>query len=241
MPSFFDFQQGNEGRGPTNDSSPLLGRFRAVPDAPRRSHRNSVGLLGGFPFARSLERGYGSVFGSLGGEDGSDDDVDGEDIGAMRRWGRTQRDLWLEPKQAAVARIVNRWWSRWAVLVILPAALVSCGLIPEVKHGEKGEHLLIRRMGIQAVAWCALPFPQYDLPDDDDVDGLAFSPDPLGHKIPGHGEARVEINFWFFLFVYYGFYNITALMWITKVFNIYSLNWYVFLVLQLSYHILTPQ
>ncbi|KAG0651858.1 hypothetical protein D0Z07_0800 [Hyphodiscus hymeniophilus] len=48
----------------------------------------------------------------------------------------------------------------------------------------------------------------------------------LGHKTPGHGEARVEINFWFYLFVYYGFYNITALMWITKVFNIYSMNWW---------------
>jgi hypothetical protein len=79
----------------------------------------------------------------------------------------------------------------------------------------------------QAVAWCALPFPQYDLPDDDDLDGDIFGPSPTGHKIPGHGEARVEINFWFFLFVYYGFYNIIALMWVTKVFNIYSLNWYV--------------
>jgi len=77
---------------------------------------------------------------------------------------------------------------------------------------------------IQAVAWCALPFPQYDLPDDDGVDTL-FLRSSLGHKVPGHGEARVEINFWFFLFVYYGFYNITALMWVTKVFNIYSLNW----------------
>lgn len=38
----------------------------------------------------------------------------------------------------------------------------------------------------------------------------------------------MQVNFWFFLFVYYGFYNITALMWITKVFNIYSLNWYAF-------------
>ncbi len=74
---------------------------------------------------------------------------------------------------------------------------------------------------MQAVAWCALPFPQYDLPDDDDMGVL----NALGHKIPGHGEARVEINFWFFLFVYYGFYNVIALMWITKVFNIYSLNW----------------
>jgi hypothetical protein len=34
------------------------------------------------------------------------------------------------------------------------------------------------------------------------------------------------VNFWFFLFVYYGFYNLTALMWITKVFNLYSLNWW---------------
>lgn len=34
------------------------------------------------------------------------------------------------------------------------------------------------------------------------------------------------MNFWFFLFVYYGFYNLTALIWITKVFNLYSLNWW---------------
>ncbi len=73
------------------------------------------------------------------------------------------------------------------------------------------------------MAWCALPIPQYPLPDDDDWDVMTKS--ALGHKIPGHGEARVEINFWFFLFVYYGFYNVTALMWVTKVFNIYSLNW----------------
>ena len=87
---------------------------------------------------RSLERGYGSVFGNLGGEDGGDDDVDGEDMGAMRRWKRIQRDLWLEPKQATVARIVNRWWSRWAVLVILPAALVGCGLTSRGETWRKG-------------------------------------------------------------------------------------------------------
>lgn len=38
---------------------------------------------------------------------------------------------------------------------------------------------------------------------------------------------RVQVNFWFFLFVYYGFYNVVALVWITKIFNLYSLNWYV--------------
>ena len=36
----------------------------------------------------------------------------------------------------------------------------------------------------------------------------------------------MQVNFWFFLFVYYGFYNMTALIWITKVFNLYSLNWW---------------
>ena len=76
--------------------------------------------------------------------------------------------------------------------------------------------------------WCAIPFPQYQIPDDDGTGGLAFGSGDVGKTAPGHGEARVEINFWFFLFVYYGPYNLTALMWITKVFNIYSLNWYVF-------------
>lgn len=55
--------------------------------------------------------------------------------------------------------------------------------------------------------------------DDDDL------ADSFGHKIPGHGAARVEINFWFFLFVYYNLYNFTAVLWVTKAFNIYSLNW----------------
>ena len=46
------------------------------------------------------------------------------------------------------------------------------------------------------------------------------------HHIPGHGEARVQVNFWFFLLVFYSQYVVTALIWITKVFNIYSLNWW---------------
>jgi hypothetical protein len=72
------------------------------------------------------------------------------------------------------------------------------------------------------VGWCSLPFPQYPLPDrDDDGEGL-----DTFEKTPGHGRARVQVSFWFFLFVYYGFYNLTALIWITKVFNLYSLNWW---------------
>jgi len=43
---------------------------------------------------------------------------------------------------------------------------------------------------------------------------------------PGHGSSRVAMDFWFFLFVYYGFYNLVGLLWITKVFNMYGLNWW---------------
>jgi hypothetical protein len=73
--------------------------------------------------------------------------------------------------------------------------------------------------------WCSIPFPQYPIRDDDGTgDGPEHS-SPDDGRAPGHGAARVRIDFWFFLFVYYGFYNLTALIWITKVFNLYSLNW----------------
>ncbi|CAK7226788.1 hypothetical protein SCUCBS95973_006316 [Sporothrix curviconia] len=124
---------------------------------------------------------------------------------SIHRVGRHLRNLWLTPKNATVRRAIDRWWSRWTLLVILPALL--------------------------AIVWCALPFPQYPLDEaslhatatgdaGDDDDGRKH------HRTPGHGEARVRIHFWFFLFAYYGPYNVTALIWITKVFNLYSLNWW---------------
>jgi hypothetical protein len=80
---------------------------------------------------------------------------------------------------------------------------------------------------LQAVAWVAIPFPQYPLPGDDGGARRPGEPGPVpGDKVPGHGAAKVRVNFWFFLFVYYSFYNLTALIWITKVFNLYSLNWW---------------
>lgn len=125
MPSFFDFQQGTESRTGASDSSPLLGRFRAVPDAQRQARRvRSHGLLGSFTGGRGLANRYSLVFGSADDNDSDEGESDGEDVGALRRWGRLQKDLWLEPKQAAVTQIVDKWWSRWIVLAILPAALV---------------------------------------------------------------------------------------------------------------------
>ena len=168
----------------------------------------------------SVHIGYGAVVAAeLEAEeadaDESDDDENdafyAEEGGLSLFWWRLRKlahkieDTWVTPKQSSVKRLVDVWWTRWAVLVVFPASM--------------------------AVAWCAIPFPQYPLPgDDDDVDddrGAApGDPGRSSGKVPGHGQARVQVNFWFFLFVYYGFYNITALIWITKVFNIYSLNWW---------------
>ena len=62
----------------------------------------------------------------MGGGADSDNSEDEEDsMTGMKKWGRLIRDLWLEPKKVAIARAVERWWRRWALLVVLPAVLVS--------------------------------------------------------------------------------------------------------------------
>lgn len=103
-----------------------------MPTATQRSRGGGRGYSG--TLFGSYGYGYGGVF---GGEDDSpseseddDDDEDGSDVDRhravlLRRCARKLRDLWLEPKQAAVARAIRRWWSRWVVLAVLPAALVS--------------------------------------------------------------------------------------------------------------------
>ena len=39
------------------------------------------------------------------------------------------RDVWIRPRQGAVRRVVERWWRRWAVLIVLPAVIVSSARI----------------------------------------------------------------------------------------------------------------
>ncbi|KAI1378709.1 hypothetical protein F4677DRAFT_465838 [Hypoxylon crocopeplum] len=232
MPEFFPFIPGTEtgraARQHASEASPLLGRFRAVPPAASSQARQQLGLLsvGG---RGSVHVGYGALLAAAAGSYGSDEEDNDEDdtsnndnnngngnsgrVCATRIWRswrrfvrlsrRNVRDLWIAPRQTAVKRVVEKWWSRWGVLVFLPATL--------------------------AVAWCAIPFPQYPLsPDSHAHHDPKPAPDSPSenHRAPGHGEARVQVSFWFFLFVYYGFYTLTALIWITKVFNLYSLNWW---------------
>jgi hypothetical protein len=213
MPTFFSFQQGNESH--VENTTPLLGRFRAIPTATTSS------TFRGKLFS-SVNYGYGTLFRTRStSSNGTDTDTygdgsgewDAEEEGYGGRIWRNIRDVWIEPRQHAVRRVVEVWYGRWTVLFIVPAAVV--------------------------VAWCAIPMPTYPLPDDDRDPGGGVSPPQMlvqtlvngaigtaGHTTPGHGEARVQVNFYFFLLLYYGFYNVVALLWITKLFNIYSLNWW---------------
>ncbi|KAI5781766.1 hypothetical protein DFH27DRAFT_529116 [Peziza echinospora] len=254
MPSFFDFQQGSESHTPPPPDS-RYGRFRIIPDqlhgsgsgsrpAPRtygsiRGSGSPNGGGGGSWGRASGARNGGSAqadddgSGTAGGYDERDDwDEDaegaiGEDgVAPVAEDGRWWLERWiLSPKRPAVRIIVRSWWRRVGVLVVLPAAVT--------------------------IVWCAIPFPTYPLDGENTLpppplppgtnSTIADTTNPsapqlllhvltqrISHALkgPGHGEALVRLNFWFFLLVYYGFYNLVGLMWITKLFNLYSLNWW---------------
>ena len=57
---------------------------------------------------------------------------------------------------------------------------------------------------VLVLSYAAIPFPLY----------------------PSSKPGYVSINFWFFLFVYYGIYNAVGLLWITKLFNLFAINWW---------------
>lgn len=138
MPTFFQFTQGTESRVRPTDSSPLLGRYRAVPPRPgigQRRPSSPLGLLSShYENGReSIHVGYGALIvaeieaarlGSLGNSGIGDDEA----LAGMSRWERLWQgyfiDLFVDPRPSAVKRVVDRWWSRYGLLVFLPAALV---------------------------------------------------------------------------------------------------------------------
>jgi len=133
MPSFFQFTQGTESRARPHDSSPLLGRFRAVPprDGLPRRRSSQLGLLSAGARG-SVHVGYGALLAAElddADSDDSDSDLDADDDddgvrGLWRRAVRRQVNLWVDPKQGAVKKVVDVWWSRYGLLVLMPAALV---------------------------------------------------------------------------------------------------------------------
>lgn len=148
MPDFFPFIPGSEAsraaRQHAADSSPLLGRFRAVPrtrNTPRSHAQGQLGLLGVAGNRGSVHVGYGALLtAGLDDEDEDDmnnntsnDDSDSDgDKTLIRRQRRFWRGvawrlngLWISPRQSAVKRALDTWWGRWWNLVFLPAGLVG--------------------------------------------------------------------------------------------------------------------
>lgn len=48
----------------------------------------------------------------------------GKGIRRLRRVMRWMRDMWVDFKVGMVRRLVDVWWSRWVVLVVLFVSLV---------------------------------------------------------------------------------------------------------------------
>jgi len=155
MPTFFQFTQGTESRARFQpDASPLLGRFRAVPPRPGQPGSRAArtpnllsSLRGGAHVGYGSVVGAGAAAAAAGGfYAGSDSDSDSdsgledeiarlEGVSRLGIWWRRRArrvvDLWVEPKQGPVKRVVDVWWSRYGVMVVFPALLVSlhpCGV-----------------------------------------------------------------------------------------------------------------
>lgn len=66
--------------------------------------------------------------GLLDGRDGSSAGDTTDDGGSRSKWERLWQsyfiDLFVNPRPSAVKRVVDRWWTRYGLLVLLPAALV---------------------------------------------------------------------------------------------------------------------
>jgi len=147
MPLFFTFQQGSsDSRSlpPSETESLRFGRFRAIPFQLQQQQRGSVaGLFTAFPEPSVLTRpllssvgggsgrnglGYGSIDISRNkgaGRNGNDDDD--EEDGVDERW-------WLDralisPRKKTVVWMMERWYRRLGVLVVLPAGIVSPHLV----------------------------------------------------------------------------------------------------------------
>ncbi|RPB22927.1 hypothetical protein L211DRAFT_857963 [Terfezia boudieri ATCC MYA-4762] len=185
-----------------------------------------VGLGGGVPDVWEDQFGEGFF---------EDEGVEGD----VERW---WWERWvLSPRRRDVRVIVGSWWRKVGVLIVLPAVvsiiwcaipfptypldapnmpppIISSSILHTPPTDFKNFTLLLsilRRNFITTFTSPPLPSVSGTIP-------TTAGPSPM----PGHGHALVRLNFWFFLLVYYGTYNLISLLWITKLFNLYSLNWW---------------
>lgn len=141
----------------------------------------------------------------------------------------------LIPTRRQVSQWTNSIWKRQAVLLVLPVSIVImwCS-VPLRTYPDEPED----GGGGSNTTWPWDGFP-WTPPSNNsatsiqpgtggaiaglsgNLTGIDANFLPTAPKPPS-----VLINFWWFLWFYYGFYNAVALLLITKIFNIYSLNWW---------------
>lgn len=132
MPSFFDFQRGSDSPPPETESL-RYGRFRAL-QVPKRSVGELFSAFGMNPEdLRTPDRGaggqgrsfdYGSInINTRGNAAEAEDGEDGEDGEEHERWWLDK--MLISPRRRRVVKLVDQWWGRMGLLVVLPAAIVS--------------------------------------------------------------------------------------------------------------------
>ncbi|KAH9813758.1 hypothetical protein DFH28DRAFT_895467 [Melampsora americana] len=114
----------------------------------------------------------------------------------------------LRPSKEHVLYWLSTWPRRSAILVLLPCVVVW--------------------------VWCMLPFPVLDPYAIDDrssrwkwhPDALVQPSMPFDRYLDSKPPLPPDYNFYFFVLFYFGFYLFIGLMFITKLFDLYRLNWW---------------
>ncbi|WVO14517.1 hypothetical protein L204_102152 [Cryptococcus depauperatus] len=115
--------------------------------------------------------------------------------------------LFFQPSRTRIEGWTESFWKRHLVLVILPCLAVWI--------------------------WVALPFPVTDPYNDSpfpDIPSWPKRPQGDNSGASGREDGKVQlpldVNFYFFLFWYFGMYLAVALFFITNLFSLYRLNWW---------------
>ncbi|KAL0247374.1 hypothetical protein I308_104410 [Cryptococcus tetragattii IND107] len=116
----------------------------------------------------------------------------------------TLLSLFFQPRRERVEGWMDSFWKRHAVLVVVPCLIVWI--------------------------WLAIPFPVTDPYKGENKSRGNFWVNPWkgGNGKEGDGETSLplDVNFYFFLFWYFGMYLAVALFFITNLFSLYRLNWW---------------
>ena len=140
--------------------------------------------------------------------------------------GKTWEGL-VRPSRRRVEGWLGVWWKRWGILVVLPCVIVSSR--EDIAGPINTTADPLRSSFSQVWVWVAIPFPVAD-PYQPDAPWHIPSPFPSrrnGTDVPADSDdLPLDLNFYFYLVVYYGLYLHVALLFVTKIFDLYRLNWW---------------